>query len=202
MRRLMVVALVLAGAFPAVPGHARAGYRIPPDNPFVNTAGARGEVYVYGLRNPWRWSFDARTGAMLIADVGGNKREEITFLRSGAISGANLGWNCFEGTFVQRGCRAPNYFPPTHQFHSGPDVIIGGYVVHDPALPSFRGRYLYGRYQSGVYALDATASGRAARTGAEVEDLTSFGLDEPAISTRALTTVRSTGSLRGRARSR
>jgi hypothetical protein len=81
-------------------------------------------------------------------------------------------------------------------------VIIGGYVVHDPALPSFRGRYLYGRYQSGVYALDATASGRAARTGAEVEDLTSFGLDEPAISTRALTTVRSTGSLRGRARSR
>ena len=177
MRGLIVVASLLAGALPAAPVHARVGYGIPPDNPFVNTPGARGEVYVYGLRNPWRWSFDARTGAMIIADVGGNRREEITFLRSGAISGANLGWNCFEGTFVQRGCRPPNYFPPSHQFRSSPDVVIGGYVVHDPALPSFSGRYLYGRYRSGVYALDATASGRAVNTHAHVEDLTSFGLD-------------------------
>jgi glucose/arabinose dehydrogenase len=110
MGGLIAVALLLAGVLPAVPVHARVGYGIPPDNPFVNTPGAPGEVYVYGLRNPWRWSFDPLTGAMLIADVGGNRREEITFLPSGAISGANLGWNCFEGTFVQLGCRPPNYF--------------------------------------------------------------------------------------------
>jgi len=83
MRGLIAVALLLAGVLPAVPVHARAGYGIPPDNPSVNTPGARDEVYVYGLRNPWRWSFDPLTGAMLIADVGGNRREEITFLPSG-----------------------------------------------------------------------------------------------------------------------
>jgi len=177
MRGLIAVAVLLAGVLPAAPVHARVGYGIPPDNPFVNTPGARGEVYVYGLRNPWRWSFDPLTGAMLVADVGGNKREEITFLPSGAISGANLGWNCFEGSFVQLGCRTPNYFPPSHQYRSSADVVIGGCVVHDPGLPSFRGRYLYGRYRNGVYALDARASGRAVKTGARVDDLTSFGLD-------------------------
>jgi Glucose / Sorbosone dehydrogenase len=177
MRRLIVVGLLLAGALPAAPGYARSGYAIPPDNPFVGTAGARGEVYAYGLRNPWRWSFDAQTGAMLVADVGGNRREEITFLPGWASSGANLGWSCLEGSFARLPCRPPNYFPPSHQFRSGPDVVIGGYVVRDPALPSFNGRYLYGRYQSGVYALDGRASGRAVKTGAQVEDLTSFGLD-------------------------
>ena len=92
---------------------------------------------MYGLRNPWRWSFDALTGAMLVADVGGNKREEITFLPSGAISGANLGWNCFEGSFVQLGCRTPNYFPPSHQYRSSADVVIGGYVVQIQGCPRF-----------------------------------------------------------------
>ena len=177
MRRLIVVGLLLAGALPAAPGYARSGYAIPPDNPFVGTAGARGEVYAYGLRNPWRWSFDAQTGAMLVADVGGNRREEITYLPGWASSGANLGWSCLEGSFVRLACRPPNYFPPSHQFRSGPDVVIGGYVVRDPALPSFNGRYLYGRYQSGVYVLDGQASGRAVKTRAQVEDLTSFGLD-------------------------
>lgn len=177
MRRLIVWGLLLAGALPAAPSYARSGYAIPPDNPFVGTPGARGEVYVYGLRNPWRWSFDAQTGAMLVADVGGNRREEITFLPGWASSGANLGWSCLEGRFVRLACRPPNYFPPSHQFRSGPDVVIGGYVVSDPSLPSFNGRYLYGRYQSGVYALDGRASGRAVKTRAEVEDLTSFGLD-------------------------
>jgi glucose/arabinose dehydrogenase len=177
MRRLIVVALLLAGALPAAGAHARAGYGIPADNPFVNSPGARGEVYVYGLRNPWRWSFDPRTGAMLIADVGGNQREEITFLRRKAIGGANLGWNCFEGTFVQHPCRPPNYFPPRHQFHSSRDVVIGGYVVRDPTLPSYSGRYLYGRYHSGIYSLGRRASGTALWTRARVEGMTSFGQD-------------------------
>lgn len=177
MRRSIIIILLFAGMLSAAPGYARAGYRIPPDNPFITTPGARGEVYVYGLRNPWRWSFDSHTAAMFIGDVGGGQREEVTFLPSSSIRGANLGWNCLEGQRVQGDCRPPNYFPPAHQFPSSPDVIIGGYVVHDPALPSFAGRYLYGRYESGIYALGPRASGRAVKTGARIESMTSLSED-------------------------
>jgi glucose/arabinose dehydrogenase len=76
-----VAALLAAVAGMAAPAaSAQAPYEIPPDNPFVNTPGARGEVYVYGLRNPYRWSFDRLTGDMYIGDVGGAVAEEITFL--------------------------------------------------------------------------------------------------------------------------
>jgi glucose/arabinose dehydrogenase len=169
--------LLLVAAAAAVPADARAGYRVPSDNPFVGKPGARSEIYVYGLRNPYRWSFDHRTGAMIIGDVGGGQREEITFLPRGSIAGANLGWNCFEGTAVLAGCKPRNYVPPSHQYRGGPDVVIGGHVVRDPALPSFIGRYLYGRYQSGIYSLGPRASGRAVDTGVEVESLTSLTLD-------------------------
>lgn len=177
MRRLVVIAVLFAGTLPAASAHARTGYAIPPDNPFVATPGARGEIYAYGLRNPWRWTFDSLTGDAYMTDVGAAKREELTFLSGAAFAGANFGWNCLEGTFRLRRCRPPNYFPPTHEFHSSADVIIGGYVVRDPALPSFAGRYLYGRYESGIYALRGRASGRAVRTKARVESLTSFGQD-------------------------
>jgi hypothetical protein len=163
-------------AFPMAAG-ADVGYRIPADNPFVSTPGARAEVYLYGMRNPWRWSFDPRNGAMIIGDVGGGLREEITYLPPGSIRGANLGWNCFEGTLVQKGCTPPNYFPPSHQYRSSPDVVIGGYVVRDPALPTFMGHYLYGRYDSGIYELGPRASGRAVNTGARIDGITSFGED-------------------------
>ena len=169
--------LVFAVMAPGAAGRGGVGYRIPPDNPFVGTPGARGEIYVYGLRNPWRWSFHPRTDAMIIGDVGGGLREEITYLPSGSIRGANLGWHCFEGTAILKGCSPANYYPPTHQYRSSPDVVIGGYVVRDPALPSFTGRYLYGRYDSGIYALGPRASGRAVSTDVDVEDITSFGED-------------------------
>jgi hypothetical protein len=109
--------------------------------------------------------------------VGGNQREEITFLPRRWVAGANLGWNCFEGTAVQKECYPPNYFPPTHQYASSPDVVIGGVVVRDPSLPSFAGRYLYGRYATGIYALGPRASGRAVNTGVKIDGITSLGED-------------------------
>jgi glucose/arabinose dehydrogenase len=169
-------AMVVAAATPAAHAAPHPGYRVPLDNPFVAVPGARPEVYVLGMRNPYRWSFDAPTGDMYVADVGGNLREEITYLPRAKIAGANLGWHCLEGTRAQKSCRPSNYFPPTHEYPSGPDVVIGGYVVHDPSLPSFQGRYLYGRFYSGLWVLGAGARGFATNV-APLLGVTSFGED-------------------------
>ena len=107
------------------------------------------EVYASGMRNPYRWSFDRQTGDMYVGDVGGTN-EEITFLPAAQSRGANLGWNCFSGTAVESGCTPSNYRPPTYQYPSSEDVVIGGYLVRDPALPSFQGQYLFGRFGTGI----------------------------------------------------
>src|SRR5918998_798054 len=168
--RLTLILLVLAGALAPA---AQAQYQVPPDNPFVGTPGARGEVYVYGMRNPYRWSFDRVTGDMWIGDVGGIQ-EEITRLPKARIAGANLGWNCLSGTATQAGCTPSNYFPPAHTYPSGPDVVIGGYVVRDPDLPAFAGRYLFGRFNSGIFQLEANGT---ATSKASVSTLSGFGED-------------------------
>lgn len=172
----VVVAMALMATAPARAA-PHPGYRIPPDNPFVATAGARPEVYVYGLRNPYRWSFDRPRGDVYIADVGGNLREEIDYLPRADVAGANLGWNCFEGTRVQTVCRPPNYFPPAWEYPSSADVAIGGYVVHAPDLPSLQGRYLYGQYLTGLYALGPRAVGPAVNVSAGIVGVTSLGED-------------------------
>lgn len=176
-RCLLVAALLLAAAAPAAQARPHPGYRIPPGNPFVATPGAHPEVYVYGMRNPYRWSFDRATGDMYVADVGGNQREEITYLPRADIPGANLGWHCFEGTLIQKVCRPPNYFPPAYEYPSGRDVVIGGYIVHDPFMPSFAGRYLYGQYLSGIWVVGPHASGPAVNASAGIVGVTSFGED-------------------------
>ncbi len=114
-------------------------YTIPPDNPFAGTPGARPEIYVLGMRNPYRWSFDALTGDMYVGDVGGTK-EEVTRIPRAAQSGANLGWNCFSGTDIgpaAGGCDPPGDLAPTFEYDSSSDVVIGGYAIRDPALPDF-----------------------------------------------------------------
>jgi glucose/arabinose dehydrogenase len=169
--RLILTLLLLAGALAPA---AQAQYTVPPDNPFVSTPGARGEIYVYGMRNPYRWSFDRSSGDMWIGDVGGIQ-EEVTHLPAGSIAGANLGWNCLSGTAVQSPCMPANYRPPAHTYPSGPDVVIGGYVVRDPDLPAFAGRYLYGRFNSGVYRLEA--NGTATGLGVSAPTLSGFGED-------------------------
>jgi Glucose / Sorbosone dehydrogenase/PASTA domain len=124
-------------------------YVIPPDNPFVGVPGAQGEIWSYGLRNPWRFSFDRQTGDLVIADVGQNRWEEIDFAPTGAGRGrgANFGWSCWEGREVFGNCSTlpPNHVPPVWQyFHSRGCSITGGYVVRDPALAPLLGRYVYG----------------------------------------------------------
>ena len=79
---------------------AQSPYSVPPDNPFASTAGAAPEVWIYGMRNPFRWSFDRQTGDVYVGDVGG-QREEITFVAAASAPGAKLGWSCFSGRLVQ-----------------------------------------------------------------------------------------------------
>jgi glucose/arabinose dehydrogenase len=135
------------------------------------------DVYASGMRNPYRWSFDRQTGDMYVGDVGGTN-EEITFLPAAQSRGANLGWNCFSGTAVESGCTPSNYFPPSYQYPSSEDVVIGGYLVRDPALPSFQGQYLFGRFDSGIIMkLGAQAAPPATDTGLKVPNVSGFGED-------------------------
>ncbi len=141
-------------------------------------AQVQAEVYASGMRNPYRWSFDRQTGDMYVGDVGGI-REEITFVPAAQTRGANLGWNCFSGnTPGPSSCTPMNYFPPTYDYPSGPDVVIGGYLVRDPALPSFAGQYLFGRFDTGiVMKLGPQAALPAEDTGLVVPNVSGFGED-------------------------
>jgi glucose/arabinose dehydrogenase len=120
----------------------------PPGQPFA--PGAANEVYAYGLRNPWRFSFDSLTGDLLIGDVGDNDWEEIDQLPAGQAPGANLGWTCWEGTHPHggAGCSAPGALPPIFEYaHDGSHCSIsGGFVARDPTVPTLAGRYLYADY--------------------------------------------------------
>jgi glucose/arabinose dehydrogenase len=130
------------------PTSKKGPYAIPKDNPFVGRDGAD-EVYAYGLRNPWRFSFDAATGDLAIADVGQDLVEEVDYLTRAAARGANFGWPQFEGSQVFDNSR-PGPDPPTPPIFtyssaggSGNCSITGGYVVRDKSLPTLFGRYVY-----------------------------------------------------------
>lgn len=161
------------------------GYGIPSSNPFVGRAGARPEVYAYGLRNPWRFSFDRSTGDLSIADVGQDEIEEISFVRRGRGNGANFGWRPFEGSRrFAAGESAPGHVPPVlEKAHSaGWCSITGGYVVRDPRLRGLRGRYVYGDFCQGIIrsAQLRVPRARADRRVAglpKVDSLSSFGQD-------------------------
>jgi glucose/arabinose dehydrogenase len=173
----VLAAALVAAVAPAA--HAQLGYQVPADNPFVGTPGARGEVYSYGLRNPFRWSFDRVTGDMYVGDVGGIQVEEVTFVTRSQSAGANFGWPCWEGTLTgPQSCTAPNYKPPQHTYTPTGDPVVGGYVVRDPGLEPFEGRYLFARFGTGVIrSLGPGASGTAMDTGLSIPQLTSFGED-------------------------
>jgi len=135
-------------------------------------------VVVSGMRNPYRWSFDRATGDAYVGDVGGIN-EEITYIPAASFRGANLGWNCFSGTTPQSGCTpSGNYIGPTYQYPSGPDVVIGGYLVRDPDLPSFTGQYLFGRFDSGaIVKLGAQGAPPPVDTGLDIASVSGFGED-------------------------
>lgn len=159
-------------------------FTVPADNPFVDRAGARGEVYAYGLRNPWRFSFDRRTGDLAIGDVGQNQVEEIDFLRRGRARGANFGWRPWEGRRRNFDEPAPRpVFPVLTKRHGdGWCSITGGYVVRDPRLRALSGRYVYGDFCRGQIRSVRLSTGRATGDRAvpglrRVGSLSSFGED-------------------------
>ncbi|HEX2066404.1 MAG TPA: PQQ-dependent sugar dehydrogenase, partial [Candidatus Thermoplasmatota archaeon] len=119
-------------------------YAIPADNPFAG-GGGRPEIWAYGLRNPWRASFDRETGDLWVADVGQNQWEEVNVQPAGA-RGVNYGWNRFEGTRPYRGDAARDglTFPVAEYSHAGGNCsVTGGVVYRGAALPGLRGTYLY-----------------------------------------------------------
>ncbi len=164
-------------------GSADGPYRVPPSNPFAGRQGARGEIYAYGLRNPWRFSFDRETGDLAIGDVGQNAVEEIDFVRRGRGRGANFGWRPFEGnTRFVPGEAAPGHVRPVlvRSHEAGWCSITGGVVVRDRELAGLYGRYVFGDFcKSVVYSARLTAGGaRGVRaTRLRVPSLSSFGED-------------------------
>jgi glucose/arabinose dehydrogenase len=158
------------------------GYTIPSSNPFAGQAGHRGEIWAYGLRNPWRFSFDALTGDLIIGDVGQDRYEEIDFQRAGTGAGANYGWSVWEGRSRYKSGQAPHaVFPQIVAPHSaGYCAIIGGFVVRDRAVHSLYGRYLFGDNCRQPIE-EARLSGRGAsglrETGLRVAATSSFGED-------------------------
>jgi hypothetical protein len=158
-------------------------YGIPRSNPFVSRPGARGEIFAYGLRNPWRFAFDSQR--MIIADVGQGRREEVNFLRTKDVAGANFGWPQFEGDIVfdntRPGPDAPTFPMFTYDHSGGRCAIIGGYVVHDPNLPALRDRYLYGDLCTGeIRSFRANVGAQKAvgdrPTGVVLPTVSGFGL--------------------------
>ncbi len=120
-------------------------YTVPDSNPFVGVAGARPEIWAYGLRNPWRFWVDSKTGDLYLGDVGEGAQEEIDYEPAGK-GGFNFGWPCFEGTAVfDATATCPGAVAPLLPLPHSPSVcaVIGGVVLHDPRLPNLDGYFLY-----------------------------------------------------------
>ena len=174
---------VLLGKVLRISPLAGGGYAIPPGNPFAKAAGHRGEIWPYGLRNPWRFSFDRKTGDLIIADVGQDKYEEIDFARHGTGAGANYGWSIFEADSRYKPGSAPGAIKPVlvAPHSAGYCAIIGGFVVRDPSLRPLYGRYLYGDNCKPQISSALLSSGHARdnrATGLSVDSLSAFGEDD------------------------
>ncbi|RII18394.1 Quinoprotein glucose dehydrogenase B precursor [Streptomyces sp. YIM 130001] len=128
-------------------------YAIPSDNPFVDDPEAKDEIWAYGLRNPWRFSFDSGTGDLLIGDVGQNAWEEIDWAPASSKGGENYGWSQMEGTHpFEEGTEPENHVPPVHEYdRSGLACsVTGGYVYRGEAIPDLVGTYVYSDYCDGT----------------------------------------------------
>ena len=166
----------------STPGSA---YTVPADNPFAGATPGKDEIWSYGLRNPWRFSFDRLTGDLVIGDVGHGAREEVDFATGpDPGKGANFGWNCWQGTIqfsTAPPCDAEQTFTdPVFEYEhvDGNCSITGGYVVRDPALADLFGRYLYADFCVGeLRSLDLESPVLGRSEGLCVQFPTSFGED-------------------------
>src|SRR5690606_31871801 len=143
-------------------------YAIPADNPYVDDLDVLDEIWAFGLRNPWRFSFDRLTGDLFIGDVGQGTWEEVNFQPAGFPGGANYGWSCFEGTMLNPETNMPKceaaefYDMPVTEYEHGPDnsncAIIGGFVYRGSEFPAMYGHYYFTDWCSGLM-WDMTADG-------------------------------------------
>ena len=162
-------------------------YGIPANNPFANQAGARGEIFAYGLRNPFKFSFDTN-GDLWIGDVGQNALEEIDFLAandSDYNNGPNYGWDCREGSRAGGGPDAAcngvpleDFVEPVDEYGlDGSQSVTGGYVARSARLPSLQGRYLYADFVAGlIWAYDPASDSRETLVDSSL-GISTFGRD-------------------------
>jgi glucose/arabinose dehydrogenase len=157
-------------------------YAVPPSNPFVGQSNVKEEIWSYGLRNPWRFSFDRQTHDLFIGDVGQDAVEEIDFLATGA-SGANFGWSCYEGNSVYAAANCTQ--PITHTVpiftvaHPTAESITGGYVYRGTDVPTWQGVYFFGDYVTGrMWVMQNTGTWTSAELPQTTFGVSSFGEDE------------------------
>jgi len=165
-------------------------FAVPADNPFVSRAGAFGPVWAFGLRNPWRFSFDRATGDLYIGDVGEQEREEVDVGLSSRRGGENYGWSIMEGGLCfnpSSGCNRSGLTLPVLEYATGADCsVVGGFVYRGCRMPGWHGTYFYGDYCSAFVRSFRLQGGAAAEPqdwtnalgrGAGVGLISSFGVD-------------------------
>lgn len=162
-------------------------YRVPASNPFVDSASYRKEIWALGMRNPWRFSFDALNGALLIADVGQGDWEEIDMQLAKSKGGENYGWRCYEGnhTYNTGGCLPQsNYVSPVYEYQhagvTGDCSVTGGFVYRGKKYKSLSGNYFFTDYCSGIIRTLTHSNGVYTKTDVFTGDkyaYTSFGED-------------------------
>jgi glucose/arabinose dehydrogenase len=164
---------------------SRPPYAIPPDNPFAGKQGVKHEIWAYGLRNPWRFSFDSKTGELFCGEVGQNKYEEVDIIRKGG----NYGWRVMEGYHVYNmpagGADTAHMVKPITEYdHKTTGIsVIGGYVYRGKAIGSLQGKYVFGDYKGRMFYLEKNSNGSWTRHDISVRNepdhfqIYSFGQD-------------------------
>jgi len=154
-------------------------YGIPSDNPFVSGGGLP-EIYAYGFRNPWRFSFDRSSNRLFVADVGQGSFEEVDIVQKGG----NYGWNTMEGNHCfnpATGCNMNGLALPIAEYdHSVGIAVIGGYVYHGTSIANLQGTYVFGDLNGKVFGLQETSPNNWTRTllATTSTTLSSFGQDQ------------------------
>lgn len=159
-------------------------YGVPQNNPFVANSEARPEIWSYGWRNPWRFSFDRATGDLYIADVGQNQYEEVDVELAGSVGGQNYGWRIMEAShcYESGNCDSTGLVLPTAEYDHGQGCsVTGGYVYRGAQFPALTGTYFYGDYCSGImWGLHQESNGgwSQAQLLSSGQTISSFGQDE------------------------